>query len=230
MKPCTDLSKCGDKLISSTCIIWGGTTLPCITFPCSPCGNSLTVTDVVEYLSTAISEQKITYNTDHFTVTGTVADCDQELSLNSGSWTSASPVSLGSNIAFLSSGSSDTLSYLLNALGDVRISATIRTYNGSAYVGSGVGYTNVLQLPSAIAPAQDTVGNHFVCNAYIAASGSTPVAPTLGSETATIGSVVMSKSIKLNGRVLSTGWVQIEFPFNASYHIYLQSVSYSLNT
>ena len=229
MKPCTDLSKCGDKLISSTCIIWGGTTLPCITFPCSPCGNSLTMTDVVEYLATAVSQQKITYNTNQFSVSGSVEGCDQELSLISNSWTASSPASLGSNIAFLSSGSSDTLSYSLNALGDVRLSATLRTYNGSAYVGSGVGYTNVLQLPAEITPAQDTVGNYFVCHAYIEAAATTPVAPTLGNEKVTISSISISRIIKLNGRVLSNGWVQIEFPFNASYIIYLQSVSFSIN-
>ena len=210
---------CQQSEINVTGLTWG----------CTPSGTTTLLQDTIQAVIDQVNDQATAYNQDHFVVTGTTCS-DKGVSLKLNTWTESTPSAFGSNIQFLSSTVYHTLSYLKNTFGDIRLNATVRTYNGLAYVGSGVGYKQLIQLPLALRPAQDNVGNQFVCYAYVEVAGTQPAQPTLGDETVTIDGILRSRIIQLNGKVFADGWVQVEFPFNASYHVYLQPVTYSLNS
>lgn len=257
MIPNTDINcgKCATPIYSD-CVMWSGKNLSCVTLLQDCCDTSLTkvvellgdyvcnmgggltwgctasgattsTNDTFQAIINGINNNVITYNSNHFVVSGT--NCTNKgLSLKTSTWTTATETSMNPSFTYLPNNNTAVLAYIKNSLGEVRLNGTVRTYNGG-YIGSGIGQTQILQLPPELRPAQDTYGNQFVCFAYIDVAGNQPTPPAYSTETVTIATVKMSRIIMLHGKVYSNGWIYIEFPFDASYHIYLQTINYSLN-
>lgn len=200
-----------------------------LTWGCTTSGNTSGLQDSMQAMINAINLSKISYLSSQFSVVYLDAPCSRTLRLVVNSWTKDT-VTFGTNIEYLDNNATHTFGYLVDSFKRVSINITVKTTDNGTFVGSGVGYKKIFQLPTYLYPAQAVNGNHFLCYAYIAPAGSTPGQPGLGTETVTVNGITMSKIIRLNGLVDTLGWVYIEFPFNASYVIYFQNVSFNLNS
>ena len=114
MIPNTDINcgKCAAPIYSD-CVMWSGKNLSCVTllqdccdtsltsvvtllgnyvcnmgsgltWACVPSGATTSVKDSLQAIITEVSDRTISYNTDHFNISGT--GCSKELQINSGEW------------------------------------------------------------------------------------------------------------------------------------------------
>ena len=228
----TDFVGMQNAMMELICNQQASITLSAITWGCVASGT--TVEDALQNIITEVNSQTLEFNQSQFEITGTTCS-NRGVSLIQPCWTVGTERAFGEWSYQTTLGRINGLYYMLDSLGNVRLSA-ILVY-GSPSVLTNAGWQQLIQLPVAITPAQSSVGNHFTCTAYVSNSNSFPTITGTNNYTRVAynngsGStpVDVPRSVILHGKIDSSGWVWVEIPYNQGYwEVWLHSVNYNIN-
>ena len=226
----TDFVGMQNAMMELICASQPAISLSAITWGCIP--TATTVPDAIQTIVNQVNDQTIAFNESQFEITGTTCS-NRGLSLIQPCWTAGTERAFNNEWRYQTTlGQTNGLYYMLDSLGNVRLSAVL--VYGVPSINNIVGWQKVIQLPVAITPSQSSVGNHFVCTAYTsdtstftAVSGSTNYVRECYNG---LNAIDIPISQILHGKVDSAGWLWIEIPNNCGFwEVWLHSVSYNIN-